>query len=150
MNTSPSIHLESPYLTRDLVNDYIAVFTVTNLGRPTMDQWFEMTDAWYSEAENRPDLADRVVLALHDFSSVEGGVTPYGRSKAQELVAKHPDLRGRSAIVIAHIVYAQFTTEMLIKHLEGKFERHVFHDKTLGLNWLAEWLPKSSPSRLMP
>ncbi len=134
----------SPFISRQLYRDRIAVFTITNLGRAAMDQWFEMTNAWYTEAENRPHPGDRVVLALQDFSHIDAGVTPYGRFKAQELVRNHPDLKGRSAIIVSHVIYAKLTTELLIRSLEGKVERSVFHDKGLGLQWLEEELPQLS------
>ncbi len=144
---SPLPHV-APFIILRLYHDHIAIFTITNLSRPAMDQWFEMTDAWYTEAENRHNPADRVVLTLQDFSQVEAGVTPYGRLKAHELVQKHPDLKGRSAIIVSHVFYAKLTTERLIQGLEGQIERCVFHDKALGLAWLEERLPQ--PSALQP
>lgn len=138
----------TPFITRQVCHDRIAIFTITNLGRAAMDQWFQITDAWYTEAEYRPHATDRVMLALQDFSQVEAGITPYGRFKAQELVTRHPDLKGRSAIIIAHMLYISLTTDQLIRGLEGQIERHVFYDKAFGLKWLEEAL--SQPSDWQP
>ncbi len=150
MTTQPLVHPLPSYVTRELYRDWITIFTITDVGRAAMDQWFEYTDAWYTEAESRPEPANRILLCLQDFSQVEAGVTPYGRSKAQELASKHPDLKGRSAVIISHALYVQATTAALIRTLEGNIERHVFHEKAAGLKWLEEWVPDERNLKARP
>jgi|SRR5579871_5028424 len=138
--TRPEIEHIGPHLIREAYKDRIMILTIKSLTHANIDLWYKTTDEWYTQVENLASVDARFSLMLHDFSPTQGAATPYSRARAQDLVLRHPTLKGRSAIVIAHALYVQMLTQHLISHLEGNIERQTFHDREVALRWLEAWL----------
>jgi len=82
-------------VTREWIHDrQIVVFTVKDVRRETLDIW---TEAFKSDIKNWP--ADRLFRVIQDLR-LAGGITPYGRTKAQEMFQARPEVRVWSALVL--------------------------------------------------
>jgi hypothetical protein len=94
-NVSGSIETLSSGVTREWIYDrQIVVYTVNDVRRESLDVW---TDAFKSDINSWP--ADRLFRVIQDLR-LAGGITPYGRTKAQEMFQARPDVRVWSALVL--------------------------------------------------
>ncbi len=134
---SSNIERLSPGLTREWLSGRVVIYTLTDSRRETIDAWIA---AFKSDIAKWP--ADRPFLVMHDFS-VRGAIsTPYGRSRAQELVDARPEIRGRAAIVFPrNTLMITMIQSFLSRQRNPARKQRVFPSRELGIAWLLDTRP---------
>ncbi len=131
---SSNIERLSPGLTREWLSGRVVIYTLTDSRRETIDAWIA---AFKFDIAKWP--ADRPFLVMHDFS-VKGAIsTPYGRSRAQELVDARPDVHGRAAVIFPRNALMITMIQLFLSRQRNPARKQrVFPNRELGIAWLLD------------
>ena len=118
-----------------LYDGRIVVYTLANVHRSTIDNWF---DAFKADILEWP--SDQTFLVMHDLSSNRLDATPYARHRAHELSTLRPELHGKAAIVLPHTIAAAMI-EVFVRVTQSKGTarvQRVFTSRDTAMAWLLE------------
>lgn len=116
----------------------LLVYTFTGVHREAVDAWFDsvagLLEAW---PQGRPFL-----MAVDASASILVP-TPYARKRTNELSQLHPEVTGRTALIIENKLTGQvfrFLLGQLQRASKAKRERQAFISKPDAIAWLEELL----------
>lgn len=115
-----------------IFDDYVTIFTLTNMTRDTVDIWIEACDLLMSEAvqQNHP------IFIIQDLSHPDVTQTPYSQARGQALVDAHPNLKGYIAYVLQENADSQ-RIRLFVKRQNNHFrQREVFFSREDALTWI--------------
>ena len=120
-------------LTREWLYDgQIVVYTVKDVRRETIDAWLE---TFTTDIMNWP--ADGIFRVVHDLS-IAGGITPYGRTRGQEMFNTCPEVLTWAALVLPDTFVNDLIRIFLrtqSTHTESRV-RECFTTREDALKWL--------------
>lgn len=131
-SSSPIEQLSSG-VTREWIHDgQIVVFTVKDVHRETLDIW---TAAFKESIKDWP--VDRLFRVIQDLR-VAGGITPYGRARAQEMFHTRPEVKVWSALVLPSTFANNLIRLFVRAHRspDATRVREFFNTREEALSWL--------------
>ncbi len=114
-----------------LFDKKVAVYTVLNASRESVDTWAETCK---TDINNWP--ANQPVLLMHDLSAKGIALTPYARERSQAIAATRPESRGRIAVVLSSSLAASLIQLFLRTEKRTPRIHRAFSSREKGLAWL--------------
>ena len=132
----------APGLTREWMFDHqIVVFKISTIARPVVDAWIDLVKL---TMENWP--GNLPYLAIHDMTSDKVSLTPYARSRAEELIPLSAKAPGYAAIVLPRSFVAQVIRLFMRTQRRQGNQNALFFTMPEALAWLTPKMRKLPPT----
>jgi hypothetical protein len=127
INTNPQLDTSLEFIE----NNTIAVITMQGISREEIDRWFNTTTKVMTEW---PD--DKLILVIHDASHQRTALTPYMRSRINDLYKLKLEKKGYGAVIIPKSVAAQMIQLFLRYVKTDPLVFQFFFSKEEAIAWL--------------
>ncbi|MEP7288023.1 MAG: hypothetical protein ABI947_19900 [Chloroflexota bacterium] len=118
-----------------LLNRQIVVSKITSVSRDVVDAWINTVKA---TMENWPE--ERPYLAIHDLTSDRVSLTPYARTRAEELIPLGAKVPGYAGIVLPKSFVAQLIRLFMRTQRKQGVHNEIFFSMEEATNWLKSWI----------